>query len=183
MEFAAVYFSKTAIRQVRHQREAPRHQIRRLHAPTIIPRRLADAAREQRAEAAKTGEADFHTHTSNRPSLRREQLLGAIEAHLNSILVWRDAEQRLELPDKVIGRNPHFARERFDGRLWVVELRQQLACSAESAKTVVSHQHGGNLRRMATITLAQDHRPSRVRAKRRDDAADDVRVAQDPVMS
>jgi hypothetical protein len=75
--------------------------------------------------------------------LRREQLLGMIEAHLSSILVWSNAEHRLELSDEVVGRNPHLARKRFDGRLWPVELRQQLACSAKSAKTVVSQQHGG----------------------------------------
>ena len=130
MELAARYFSKIAIRHGRHQREASWHQIHRLYAPTIRTRRLAEAAREHCAEAAKTGEADFHADGSHGPSLRREQLLGTIEAHLNSILMWSDAEQRLELSDEVIGRDPHLARKRFDRWLWAVQLRQQLACSA-----------------------------------------------------
>ena len=137
-EFALRDFLKTAIRRGCHQRQAPRHQIRGKYASTISTRRLAKAAREERAEAAKAGESDVHADGGDRPTLRGEQLLGTIEACLNSKLMWCDAEQCLELPDEVVGRNSHFARECRDGRLWSIELRQQLACSAESAKSVVS---------------------------------------------
>src|SRR5262245_3568617 len=106
MELAGFCFSKSAMRRVRHQREASRHQIRRLYALTIPTWRLAEAAREQRAEASQAGESDFHADGSHGPSLRHEELLGMIEAHLNSILVWSEAEQRFELSDEVIGRNP-----------------------------------------------------------------------------
>jgi hypothetical protein len=122
--FDALYFSKTAIGNDSHQCEASWHQIRRLRAPAILTRRLAEPAREQGAEATETGESDFHANGSNGPSLRREQLLGTIETHLNSILVRCDAEQRLELSNEVVGRNPQRARQRFDGRLWPIELRQ-----------------------------------------------------------
>jgi hypothetical protein len=67
--------------------------------------------------------------------------------------MWSGAEHPLELPDEVRGRDPHVARKRFDGRLWAVELRQQLACSAEAAKAVVSQQHGANPRRRSSIAL------------------------------
>lgn len=124
MEFVVRDFSKTAIRHGRHQREARRHQIWGLYAPPILARCLPEAPREQRAEAAETGESDIHADRGHGSSLRREQSLGTVEPRVNPILVRRDAEQRLELPDEVVGRDPYLARERFDGRLWSVELSQ-----------------------------------------------------------
>jgi len=123
MNFPIRDFSKTAIRHGRHQRKTAWHQIRGLYSLAISARRLTKATREQRAEAAETGESDVHADGRHGSSLRREQLLGAIEAHLNSILVRRDAEQRLELSDEMVGRDPYFARQRCDGRLRPVELR------------------------------------------------------------
>jgi len=117
MNFPVRDFSKTAIWRGRHQRQTAWHQIRSLYTLAISTRRLTEATGEERAEAAETGKADVHADRGHGSTLRREQLLGAIEAHLNSILVRCDAEQRLELSDEVIGRDPYFAGQRFDGRL------------------------------------------------------------------
>ena len=40
-----------------------------------------------------------------------EQVLGGVQAGLNAKLVWRDAEDGLELPDEMKWRDLHLARE------------------------------------------------------------------------
>ena len=87
MWFGVRAYLKSAIRGGRHQCEASQRQVHCLHAAPISARRLAKAACEKRAEAAKAGESDVHAHRRHGSSLCREQLLGAIEAQLNSILV------------------------------------------------------------------------------------------------
>src|SRR5262245_28550835 len=108
--FAAVYFSKTAIRHVGHQGEASRHQIRRLYATTIRTRRLTEPPREECAEASETGKTRVHANGGDGSLPRCEQLPGTIETYLRSILVWSYSEQRLELPDEVRRRDSNLTR-------------------------------------------------------------------------
>jgi hypothetical protein len=43
-----------------------------------------------------------------------EQLSGSVQAHLDPKLMWRDAEEGLELADEMERRNLHLARDIHD---------------------------------------------------------------------
>jgi hypothetical protein len=97
---------------VRRQDARDRHH--RTDTAAVRGRRYPYAPREQIAEAAQAGEADFHAHVGHRVLAHRKQFLRAVESCLHSILVRRPAEEGVKLPDEVKRRYPRLARDRLN---------------------------------------------------------------------
>src|SRR5439155_6989273 len=157
-ESRARRFSKTAERprerawrQAPQQGEAARGQClaplaRRAHdrpdASTVSRRRLAEASGEQGTEAAQTRESDLEANLGHRVLARGEQLLGQVEPRSNAELMRCQADDGLELPDEVKGRQLHLAREIGDRRSGFPQLRQEISSPTESPEALRSEQHG-----------------------------------------
>jgi hypothetical protein len=71
----------------------------------------------------------------------REQVLGGVQACLDTKLVGRDAEDGLELPDEMKRRNLHLAREVRYRRLELARFPQEIASPAQAPEPFVSQQH------------------------------------------
>jgi len=72
---------------------------------------------------------------------QREQMPGAIEPGLDSELVRRQPEDRLELADQVKRRDVDLAREVHDRQRPLAIFSKQVASPAEAPESLVSQQH------------------------------------------
>jgi hypothetical protein len=70
-----------------------------------------------------------------------EEMLGGVQAHLDTKLVWRDAEDGLELSDEMKRRDPHFGCEVRYGWRRVELFSQQVARQTQASEPFVSQQH------------------------------------------
>ena len=71
-----------------------------------------------------------------------EEVLGGLEPRLDTKLVWRDAEDRLELADEMERRDLHHASELCNGGGGLALFSQEVARQAEASEPFMSQQHG-----------------------------------------
>ena len=106
--------------QAAHQSQASRREVgrngaRHLHqgpnAASVRGWRLSHPSREEGAETPQTRKADLHTDVGYRIVPGGEKVLGDVQTPLDTKLVWRDAEDGLELADEMERRDLHLAGE------------------------------------------------------------------------
>ena len=133
-----------------HERQASRRQgggkgAGHLHeganAASIRRRRLSHPPREEGAETPQARKADFHTDICHRIGPGGKEVLCGVQADLDAKLVWRDAEDGLELADEMEWRDLHLAREVRYGRRGIALLSQQVARQTQASEPFVSQQH------------------------------------------
>ena len=117
------------------------HRHKRPHPALIRRGRLAHAAREENAEAPQAREAHLHAHVGHRTLPRREKEFGELESGRLSKLMWRCAEDRLELPNQMKGRDLNITSELVDRERRLTQFEQQIAGATETAESFVSEQH------------------------------------------
>jgi hypothetical protein len=142
--------NKRGRRQAAHERQASRREVdgndaRHLHqgANAAAVRRwwLSYPAREEGAEAPQARKPDFHTDVGYRVLARGEEVFGGIQARLDTKLVWRDAEDGLELADEMERRDLHLAGDLRYRTSGLVLFSQEVARQAEAPEPGMSQQH------------------------------------------
>jgi hypothetical protein len=86
------------------------HRHERADPTTVDRGGDADPPREQIAEASEAGKAHFHADPRDRILLRGQQQLRAIQPRVDTVLMRRLAEHRLEAANEVKRRHGRFAR-------------------------------------------------------------------------
>jgi hypothetical protein len=131
-----------------HQRETPRFQLRwkypgNLHARANLPpvdrRRTAHPASKQVAETPEARTANLHAHVGDGVVAQRQQILGSVEARVDTKLVRRLAEHSLELTDEMKRRHHRLARDVPDRHGLVVHLAQHVSRAAQTEECASSH--------------------------------------------
>ena len=123
------------------RRDGARDGDVRTHATLIGRWRLAHSAGEEEAEASEAREADFHADVSNRVLSGCQQLPRELEPGRLAKLMRRRAEDRLELPDEMKGRDLNIARELVDRERPLTRFEQQVAGATEPAESLVPQEH------------------------------------------
>ena len=107
----------------------------------INRRAFADAAEEQRTEAAEARKPHFHTGIGDRVVPAREKPLRQVNPRGNPVLMRRAAKDRIELVNEVRWRQLCLAREVGDGARLEGGFHQQITCAAQATEPFVSQQH------------------------------------------
>jgi hypothetical protein len=133
-----------------HESQASRCHVRRndarhgdewTHATLVRRWCLTHSAREEDAEASEAREADFHADLGDRVLSGCQQLPGEFEPGRLSKLMRCCAEDRLELPDEMKGRDLNVSGELVDRERLLARFEQQVAGATETTESFVPEEH------------------------------------------
>ena len=126
-------------RQLTRQLAADAHE--RTHASPVDRGRHADAAGEQVAEAAETGESDFHADIGDREVGDSQQLPRAVQPRPDAELVRRLAEHRMEGSREMKRRHRGRPRDVSNRARTIGRLAQQSSGAAEAREDRSGKRH------------------------------------------
>jgi hypothetical protein len=142
--------TKGGWRERAHQAQASRREVngtlsrhchQRPNAASVFRWRLADALREEFAEAAEAREANLHADVGDRVLAAGQERFRELDPRGDAELMRRDAEHGFELTDEMKRRDAHLARQLFDRRRRLARVAKQISRVAQAAEAFVSQQH------------------------------------------